>query len=163
MGRGPAPGRGSARPGGSTRDPRACTGRAGPGLPEPAALAARNWMGALGAGAGPGDRSRVSGDPATTARVRAPRAPPGGPAPTPPPGMRAQVPEPAGSDLGQGDPGRGWRVRQIALLRRWMGLTLLSWLCCCHPHRLLTSTMRRTDARYSRSVPECETRRAEPT
>lgn len=62
----PAGARGGQRPGiwrgfcstpgvpGSIHDSRACARCTGPGLAEPAAPAARTWMGALGAGAGPG-------------------------------------------------------------------------------------------------------------
>lgn len=68
---------------------RARTRHADHGLPEPAAAVARapGWV------QGRGDRSGVSRDLATTARVPAPRAPPGGPAPAPPRhGLLAHVP-----------------------------------------------------------------------
>ena len=64
---------------------------------------------------GRGSRRRVSGDLATAARVPAPRAPSGGPAPVPLLGMRAQVPAPVGGDLGQGDPGQEAEVGPSAV------------------------------------------------
>ena len=129
----PAGARGGQRPGtwrglcsapgtrGSTRDPQACARCTGPGLAEPAAPAARTWMGALGAGAGRGEPTqglRGHGDRGACPR---PRAPPGGPVPVPPPGMRAQVPGPAGGDLGQGDPRQGAEYVHLRYLkgRRW--------------------------------------------
>lgn len=64
---------------------------------------------------GRGSRRRVSGDLATAAPVTAPARPLAGPGPVLPPGMRAQVPGPAGGDLGHGDPRQGAEVSPPAL------------------------------------------------
>lgn len=72
-------------------------------------------MGVLGAGAEPGEPTQGLRGPGDRGACLRPRAPPGGPEPVLPPGMRAQVPGPAGGDLGQGDPRQGAEVGPPAL------------------------------------------------